>query len=248
MRKPPLFLLFLPTVLFADDVFIKGAGSISGRIVDQTTTQVVIDIGGGMVGIPMARVDRIVKGLTELDEYDARAGRLTPSDVEGWRALGRWATRRGLDQQARQAYERILAIAPDDLEAEGALGFVLLEDRWVPEAVAHRARGYVRFDGEWMLPAEAQLRLDTDAQAKADRAAAESARAAELEKLKAEVQAQYDAEAARDAEWRAEGAAWFYSHAYGWGLWDCSSMAWPGSCANTGSRWSAFPRRTWHGR
>ena len=96
MRKPPLFLFLLPaviypTALFADEVFIKRAGSISGRIVDQTTTQVLVDIGGGTVGIPMARVDRIVKGPTDLDEYDARAGRLGPWDIDGWRALGRWA-------------------------------------------------------------------------------------------------------------------------------------------------------------
>src|SRR5262249_8504325 len=66
MRKSPLVLLLLtavslPTALFADEVIIKGAGSISGRIVDQTATSVVVDVGGGTIGIPMARVERIVK-------------------------------------------------------------------------------------------------------------------------------------------------------------------------------------------
>ena len=215
----PAALMLLPTPLFADEVFIKGAGSISGRIVDQTATQVVVDVGGGTIGIAMAKVDRIVKAATDLDEFDARAGRLGRWDIEGWRALGRWATRQGLDQQARQAFERILAVAPDDPEAEGALGFVFLEDRWVPEDVAYRAQGFVKFEGEWMLPAEAQLRLDSAAAERASREAEASARAEDLERLKAEVKAQYDAEADRDAEWRAEGAAWFYSHAYGYGGW-----------------------------
>jgi len=187
--------------------------------VDQTAAQIVVDIGGGTVGIPMAKVDRIVKAPTDLEEFETRAARLGRWDLEGWRALGRWASQQGLGKQARQAFERILAVEPDDPEAEAALGFVWLDDRWVPEDVAWRARGFVKFAGEWMLPAEAQLRLDAVAQERAAREAEESARAAEIDKLKAELQAQYDAEAAADAEWRAEGAAWFYSHAYGWGGW-----------------------------
>jgi len=220
--------VLFPTALSADEVFIKGAGSISGRIVDQTATQVMVDIGGGTVGLPMAKVDRIVKAPTDLDEFDARAGRLGRWEIEGWRALGRWASRQGLDRQARQAYERILAVMPDDPEAEAALGFVFLEDRWVPEEVAYRARGFVKFEGEWMLPAEAQLRLDAAAREQEAREAEASARAAELEKLKAEVKAQYEAEAAADAQWRAEGAAWFYAHAYGWRRWGCYDCPpWP---------------------
>ena len=240
MRKPPLLLFLLPTVLsaptvpFADEVFIKGAGSISGRIVDQTATQVLVDVGGGTIGIAMARVDRIVKATTDLDEFDARAAKLGPWDLEGWRALGRWASWRGLEKQSRQAYERILAVEPDDAEAEMALGFVFLEDRWVPQDVAYRAQGFVKYEGEWMLPAEVQLRLDAARQWQEARDAEASARAAELEQLKKEVQAQYEAEAAADAEWRAEGAAWFYSHAYGYPWYE------------TGPTWPAAP--CFHGR
>ncbi len=237
---PPtvVFLFALPTLLLADEVFVKGAGSLTGRIVDQTATQVLIDVGGGTIGIPMSRVDHIVKAPTDLDEYDARASRLGRWDLEGWRALGRWASSRGLDRQARQAYERILAVEPDDPEAEQALGFVFLEDRWVPEDVASRARGFVKFQGEWMFPEEAQIRLDAARQEQESRDAEESARAAELEKLKAEVQAQYDAEAAADAEWRAEGAEWFYSHAYGWAGWYETPVAWTAApCIHGGHGW-----------
>jgi hypothetical protein len=224
MRKSALVpavlpvVLLLPTALFADEVIVKGGGSITGRVVEQTATQIVVDIGGGDIGIPMAKVDRIVKSATTLDEFDARAARMGPWDIEGWRALGRWASRQGLEKQARQAFERILAVEPDDTEAEAALGFVMVNDRWVPEAVAYRAQGFVKFDGEWMLPTEAQLRLDAAAAERSAREADEKARADEIDKLKAEVQAQYDAEAAEDAAWRAEGAAWFYSHAYGCGF------------------------------
>lgn len=235
-----LFLLLLPTVLFADEIFIKGAGSVSGRIVDQTATQVVVDVGGGVVGVPLARVERIVKAPTALDEYDARAAALKPWNLAGWRALARWASRRGLEAQAALASERILAIDPDDPEANEVLGFVLVDGRWVTREEAYRVRGFVKYDGEWMLPDEARLRQDEAAAARAEREAEAQARATELAKLKEEVQAQYDAEAARDEEWRAEGAAWFYSHAYSYCAWGCSLTPWATPYG--------YRDRFWHGR
>jgi hypothetical protein len=245
MRKWPSFLLFfLPSLLFADEVFIKGAGSITGRIVEQSATEVVVDVGGGTVGIPMTRVDHIVKAPTDLDEYDARALSLPPGDVEAWRGLARWAAAKGLDRQAREIYEWIVAVAPDDAEAEGALGYVLLDGQWVTRDDAYRANGFVKFDGEWMLPAEAQLRLDQAAAERSAQAAAEKARADELRQMNEDLQARYAAEAAADEASRAEGEAWFYSNLYGWGGWGAwgphfHSHAWHGSSWHGGS---------WHGR
>ena len=236
--KPTICLLFLlPTTLFADEVFIKGAGSIAGRIVDQTGTMVTVDIGGGVISVPMAHVARIVRGRTDLDEYDARLGRLAPGDLRGWRDLARWAARHGLAEQAGQAFETVLAFDPDDPEARAALGFALLDGRWVAQEEAYRSRGFVKYEGEWMLPAEAQMRRESAAADQASREAERSARAAELENLKAEVQAAYAAEAAADAEWRAEGAEWFYSRAY--------SYNWHGYGCGYGS---GFRRDSWRYR
>src|SRR5262249_30638129 len=179
--------------------------------------------------VPMATVDHIVMARTDLDKYDERAGRLGPSDIDGWRALGRWASLKGMDQQARRAYERIVTIKPDDPEAEGALGFVMRDGGGTTMEEAYRARGFVKYEGEGMRPAEAQLRLDSAATEQARQDAVERARAVELENLKSEVRAQYAAEAAADEEWRAEGAAWFYSHVYGWGGWGYGRTAWAGT-------------------
>ena len=218
MKNILCLLFLLPTTLFADEVIIRGAGSISGRIVEQTGTMVTVDIGGGAISVPMSHVERIIRGRTDLDEYDTRLNRLGPYDAPGWRELGRWASRHGLAEQASRAFETVLALDPDDPEARAALGFALLDGRWVPREEAYRSRGFIWFDGTWMLPAEAQMRRETAAAEQASREAERTARAAELETLKSEVQAAYAAEAAADAEWRAEGAEWFYSRTcnYNW--------------------------------
>lgn len=200
MRRISCLLLFVPTLLFADEVFLKDAGSISGRIVEQTETTVKVNVGDGIVGVPMSRVERIVKGRTPLDEYDELASRLGPQDAVGWRNLGRWASQQGLSSQSSQAYKKVLVIAPDDAEARQALGFVLLDGRWVTEEESYRARGYVKYDGEWMTSAEAQMAQADAAAYQARRDADRRAQDAAIAAAEAEARAREAEERARQAE------------------------------------------------
>lgn len=221
MKRPFLLLVFAPTLLLADEVFLKGAGTITGRIVEQTEESVAVDVGGGVVTVPAENVERIVKGKTALDEYDARAAKLAPGDADGWRNLGNWAASRGLSAQARQAYEKVLTIAPDDLEARDALGYVRLEGKWLTEEEGYRAKGYVRYDGEWMTPAEAQM---AQADQRADQAAHDAERRS-AEANAAAAAAEYDAHRAAERE-REEEDDWIsnpgdypaYWGGYGYGL------------------------------
>ena len=157
MRTLLLLLFLAPGPVLADVVYLKGGGKFTGRIVEQTAERMVIDIGDGVIGFSMERVEEIVKGPTPLDEYDARASKLGQQDVDGWRSLAEWASMRGLSAQSRAAYKKVLAVAPDDAEAREALGFVKVDGRWLTEEESYRARGYVRYEGEWMTPAEVQL-------------------------------------------------------------------------------------------
>ena len=167
--KDSLLLLFLaPGVLLADTVNLKGGGRLSGRIVEQSAEKVLVDVGDGIVGVSMDRVEKVVKGPSTLDDYDARASKLGQQDLDGWRALAQWASTKGLSLQSRTAYQRVLAIAPDDAEARRALGFVQVAGRWLTEEESYRARGFVKYDGEWMTPAEVQLAESTAAREQAD--------------------------------------------------------------------------------
>jgi len=186
----------LPALLHADDVFLKGGGKVSGRILARTATSVQVDVGAGTVTLPMSRVERIQAGQSALQVYYARAGGLSPGDVDGWKELARWASAQGLATQAREAYERVLRVDPGDRDANLARGNVELDGRWVPEADSYRARGYVEFEGRWMMPAEQEAILRQRA---AETEARQSQRAMDAQVREAEARA-------REAEARAQAA------------------------------------------
>ena len=201
--------------LLADDVHVKGGAVFTGRIVEQTDTMITVDIGAGVVGVPKSRVERIVKGRSPLDEYDERAAKLQSSDADGWRTLGRWASHQGLSAQARQAYQNVLVVAPDDAEARQALGYVQVEGRWLTEEEGYRARGYVKVDGEWMTRSEAQVAQSALAADQARQDAERRANQAEAEKIQADARAEKAEERARKAE---EVDPWNTTPTY-WGGW-----------------------------
>jgi len=190
--------LVVPGVAFADEVFLKDAGSISGRIVEQNATTVKVDIGDGFIAVPADRVDHIVKGKSALDIYAERAAKLGAQDVNGWRALGDWAANEGFPAQSRQAYQKVIAIAPDDPGARKALGYVQLQGKWVTLEESYAARGYEKYDGEWMSASEAQAARSADAAYAAQQAADTKANVAE----NTAVQDQYRKEKAEEEEQR----------------------------------------------
>jgi tetratricopeptide (TPR) repeat protein len=223
LNPVPLLLFLLPSALLADQVFLRDAGSITGKIVEQTATNVRVDVGGGVIGVPMDRVDRIVKGRCALDDYNDRAKKLGPNDVDGWKKLGRWASQEGLRAQAQDAYKQVLKSAPNDPQANEAMGLVQLNGRWVTETESFQARGFVEYDGEWMTPAQAQVAQTQAANDQARRDAEQRARDAEAATRDAE-------ERAKEAEERAEESERYSSPMY-WGGWGYGVTAWPSGTA-----------------
>jgi len=228
MKRLGWLLAFVSVPVFADQVFLKDAGSIEGRIVEQTATTVSVDVGGGVVGVPMDRVERIQKGRCALDEYEDRARKLAPTDAAGWKKLGRYANDQGLSTQAQEAYKKVLKIAPNDAEANGALGLVNLDGRWVTEAESYRARGYVEYQGEWMTPAQAQVLQTEAANDQARRDAEQRARDAETAAREADARAEEAEERAKEAE----RAQTYYDPLY-YGGWGYGVTSWPAAPVST---------------
>jgi len=189
--------VLLPVVGVADEVFLKGGGQLSGRVVSRTDTKVEVDVGAGRISVPASSVLRIEEGRSPLQEYEERAGRTAAGDADGWVALGNWAESKGLSTQAREAYHRAVTASPMDPRANDALGNVLVDGRWVSEDEGYRAKGYVPFEGDWVTPAEHDAILRERAAADdADRRRHEAeAKAREAEARAAEAEAK-----AREAE------------------------------------------------
>jgi hypothetical protein len=231
LRKSAYLLFLVPTLLFADDVVLKGGAKFTGRIVEQSDKMVTVDIGSGVVGVPMSRVERIVKGRSALDEYDERAGRLKEKDADGWRTLGRWASQQGLSAQSRQAYQNVIVVAPNDEEARQALGFVQWEGRWLTEEESYKARGFVMYEGEWITREEAQAAQASAEEDQARQEAEHQANIAQAEAIQAEARAEKAEERARRD---ASAQSWDFPLSYGgWGYgittWPSNSLSnqWP---------------------
>lgn len=213
-----VLLIGAPASSWADVVFLNSGGRMEGRIVSQTETSIEVDIGAGTMTFPMSSVDRIERGRSPLDDYDERAAALGANDSDGWLELARWASSQGLGTQSRRAYERVLAIDPQNAEANRAMGLVELDGNWVTEDQAYRARGYVLFEGQWMMPTEQDAILRGR---EAERAAAQArAQTADAQARQAEAQA-------REAEAQAQRTA--YTTPLYWGTWGPGPRAWHGN-------------------
>jgi hypothetical protein len=225
LRTPTPFLLLaalLHTAVSADEVFLKSGGQLSGRIVKRTATEVEVDIGAGHVTVPVSHVVKIEEGRSALHEYQDRAAALGPGDAAGWVALGDWASARGLGTQAREAYTKALALAPDDPRANAALGRTQIDGRWVSEEEGYRAKGYVQHRGEWITPAELEAitREDAAYAAREQERQAADARAREAEARADEAEARAQQAAAQQPQYGDEG--W-----YGSGYWGPGPVVWP---------------------
>jgi hypothetical protein len=216
----------LPALASADDVLLRGGGKISGRILSRSETAVQVDVGPGIITVPMTSVVSIEAKRTALDEYEERVARLRANDAAGWLQLANWAASEGLNTQARRAYEKVVSIDPQNVEANHGLGRVQVEGRWVTEQESYRARGLVQFEGEWMTPVERDAILRQ-----------RDARLADLSRIDAERRAREAEVRAADAEARAREAE-ARSAQYGAGI-----PLWYGGGWGPGYVWPSYPGR-----
>jgi hypothetical protein len=230
MKRGIVLIALAAAPVFADDVYLRGGGQITGEIVEQTEDSVTVDVGGGgTITARMSSVVRIEKGTSPLQEYRTRAEGISYDDAEAWRELARWATNRALSSQALKAWTHVVSEIPDDPEANRALGRVQLDGQWVSEEESYRAQGYIEFEGQWMTPAERQAILAN----RRDREDAErQANEARINEIDGEIQDEKQRkEDKRREDWNRNPVPW------GWGY---GPTYWP---PNTGSGWDQQGRQ-----
>jgi hypothetical protein len=153
-----LWLATLAVPASADIVHLKAGGVIEGSVTE-TDAEVIVRMPAGEVRLPREAVLRVEKKLSVLDEFANRAGALQHDNAAGHYALGLWARQNGLDAQARALLQTTIAIDANHAAAREALGYRLVDGKWLSEADEMRAKGLILHDGQWMTPdAAAKLR------------------------------------------------------------------------------------------
>jgi hypothetical protein len=105
----------------ADEVFLKGGGRISGQILSRTEDSVAVNVGAGIITVPMSSVLRIEEKRSVLDDYDERVAALRADRASDWLELAKWAASQGLGTQARRAYEKVVASIAEHRRGPGAV-------------------------------------------------------------------------------------------------------------------------------
>ena len=207
----------------SDEVFLKSGGKVSGRVVSRSATTIEVDVGAGRIAVPASSVARIEEGRSALQEYEERSGRIPAADADAWIALAEWASARGLSSQAREAFARALAAAPNDPRANAGVGNVQVGGQWVSEDEGYRAKGYVKFEGQWMTPAEQEtIQRERAAEGVRSQQRLEGnrrAREAEARAEEAEARARKAEAEAKEAQASQGIPLW-----YGWGV---GPASWP---------------------
>ncbi|MHC5036135.1 MAG: tetratricopeptide repeat protein, partial [Planctomycetota bacterium] len=97
------------------------------------------------IGIPMALVAFLsltlppVSGAKSAKEiYQEKLAKLRKSDVSGHYRLGQWCKRKRLAEEAKDLFEKVIALSPDHSGARRALGYVKWEGEWLTKAEKSR--------------------------------------------------------------------------------------------------------------
>lgn len=146
----------------ADDVHLTNGRSFEGVVARIEGDRVAIRLHQGVIRLPRSRVARIVYETSPLETYLDRKRALTSArdaTAEDWLELALWARRSGLATAYSEAARLAAALDPGvdglapvmrDLgfEREGAGG------SWFTRDELMRRRGMVRWNGDWVTPAE----------------------------------------------------------------------------------------------
>lgn len=160
MRSFAIILLScLTATAFGDIVYLKNGGSLEGDVV-QAEDGVIVKLPAGEVRISKEAIVRIELKKSPFAEYNERAAALKDDDADGHSRLGLWAQGIGLKAQAKEQFLKAIAANPNQAQARQALGYILVNGKWVTEEEEMLARGMVKYDGHWMSP-EAAARLQT---------------------------------------------------------------------------------------
>lgn len=144
----------------ADLIIFHDGRELEGEVVSEDADSYVVKGRFGQTRVPKREVQEIRKTKSPRTIFDERWAALDAADpkakAEAWHELGAYATEQKLDKQAKQAYERAVALDPDLRAAHEALGHVRYLGAWVPLEEKMKAEGLVKVGERWVAQADAE--------------------------------------------------------------------------------------------
>ncbi len=141
MRLAPLLLVWLiPVASLADIIHLADGTTREGKVIRIDDREVIVEFGQGSVSLQMrlprenvVKIERKpTRGAALMAEYVARLNKAMRGTADDWFALATWCRQqRCLNDKAREALERTLALDPDHEGAHTLLGHVKLNDTWM---------------------------------------------------------------------------------------------------------------------
>ena len=142
-------LVSLAGVARAARVHLKSGAVIEGKST-RASGQEMVEDESGQIGLSVDEVDRIVRGASPVQEFEAKREALGPRDIAGRVALANYCRDRGMRGREEQLLREVIELDPDHAEARERLGFVGREGRWVEREQSLRDQGLVPFEGRWL--------------------------------------------------------------------------------------------------
>lgn len=142
------------SIASADEVMLKGGGSIYGEIVSREDGRVVLKTEYGSVTFPNEDIEKVVLSTPLEKEIRNKVRALPASDTSNRIRLASKASEAGLSELSRNIYTQVVAIDPDQKTAREALGYVMFEGEWVSVQEKNLHPGLVPYQSRWVTRAE----------------------------------------------------------------------------------------------
>jgi hypothetical protein len=158
----------LATVARADQVHLVGGSQLEGKAT-RRGDKVEVETESGLITLSAGDVDRIDRGGSTVQRYEALERQIRSGDVHGLLHLADFCRDHEMKAREREVLARVLEVDGDQAEARARLGYVRTEQGWVTQDEHMRAQGYVHVDGQWVTKERALelARLQSEANAAA---------------------------------------------------------------------------------
>ncbi|HUS90396.1 MAG TPA: hypothetical protein VM695_01055 [Phycisphaerae bacterium] len=125
----------------ADKLILIDGRTFIGTVAVEGDT-VLITVPYGTLRFPKTQVERIELMDTPEQEFRKKLGEAALDDPNALYGLAQWAEKNSLSRQAGDLYALVLKLKPDHAPTRLAVGFVLLDQRWLTfDQALQQARG-----------------------------------------------------------------------------------------------------------